>query len=170
MPHKNPTLSAETQVLDPAHPSSRVGSGISANPKLDNERDEVIQATILDRLEFINQRYEESDLLSATLTQSERMQLSEAARLSLEDEITMMRKIMKAFTEASKGVKDGDPFPNDLARVLDALGLSCSRMAGLMRVQLLLQGPQSGGLMEDLIDLMGSFVDKMAAEEGAQND
>jgi hypothetical protein len=98
------------------------------------------------------------------------MQPSEAARLSLEDEITLMRKSIKAFAKASAGVRKGDPYPKDLGKVLDMLGLSCSRIAGLMRVQLLLQGPQSDGLMDDLIDLMGSFVDKMAAEEGDRND
>ena len=170
MRHKNPTLSAQTQVLDPAHPSPRVGNGGSPNQMLENERDQAIQTTFLERLDVISQRYEASWQLPETLTQSERLQLSEVARLSLEDEIALMRKMIQAFAKASEGVKDGEPYPTDLAKVLDALGLSCGRMAGLMRVQLLLQGPQSGGLMEDLIDLMGSFVDKMVAEEGEQND
>ena len=162
MRHKNPTLSAHTQVLDPAHPSPRVGSG---GPHYQST-----EKAFSDRLEIISQRYEENDLLSNNLTQAERLQLSEVARLTLEDEIALMRKGVKSFARASEGVKDGEPYPTDLAKVLDVLGLSCSRIAGLMRVQLLLQGPQSEGLMDDLIDLMSDFVEKMTAEEGTQND
>ena len=170
MPHKNPTLAAQTQVLDPAHPSPRVGSG--GSPDLINQiaQNEALQTIFSERLEVISKRYEDTDQIPAELTPIERMQLSEVTRLSLEDEITLMRKSIKAFAKASEGVQEGDPYPKDLGKVLDMLGLSCSRIAGLMRVQLLLQGPQSDGLMDDLIDLMGSFVDKMAAEEGDQND
>jgi len=170
MPQKNPTLSAQTQVLDPAHPYQRVGSGNLPDQNCTTEQDDAIQTTFLDRLEVISQRYEQTWQLAETLTQPERLQLSEVARLSLEDEIAMMRKMIKAFAKASKGVKEGKPYPIDLAKVLDALGLSCGRLAGLMRVQLLLQGPQSAGLLEDLIDAMSDFVEKMTAEEEEQND
>lgn len=170
MPHKNPTLSAQTQVLDPAHPSPRVGNGGLPDPINKKTRNETLQTILSERMEIIGKRFENSYQIPTELTPIERMQLSELARLSLEDEITLMRKSIKAFAKASEGVQEGDPYPKDLAKVLDMLGLSCSRIAGLMRVQLLLQGPQSDGLMDDLIDLMGSFVDKMAAEEGEQND
>ena len=170
MPHKNPTLAAQTQVLDPAHPSPRVGSGGSTDPINQKDQNQTLQTIFSDRLEIIGKRYEATCQIPTELTPLERMQLSEVARLSLEDEITLMRKTIKAFAKASEGVQEGDPYPKDFAKVLDMLGLSCGRIAGLMRVQLLLQGPQSDGLMDDLIDLMGTFVDKMAAEEGEQND
>jgi len=54
--------------------------------------------------------------------------------------------------------------------VLNDLGLSCGRLANLMRVQLLLQGPQSKGMLEDLMNAMSDFVEKMTAEEEEQND
>jgi hypothetical protein len=37
-------------------------------------------------------------------------------------------------------------------------------------VQLLLQGPQSAGLLDDLIDAMSDFVEKMTTAEEEQND
>ena len=170
MRHKNPTLSAQTQVLDPAHPRKRVGSGSSPDPINQKTQNEDLETIFSERLGIICQRYDAAHEIPTELTPVERMQLSEVARLSLEDEITLMRKTIKAFAKASEGVQKGDPYPKDFAKVLDMLGLSCGRVAGLMRVQLLLQGPQSDGLMDDLIDLMGTFVDRMAAEEGEQND
>ncbi|NLC13386.1 MAG: hypothetical protein GX768_05015 [Chloroflexi bacterium] len=162
MPHTNPTLIAETQVLDSAHPSSRVGRGGPQNQPIEN--------AFLDRLVMVRQHSEEMALISNDLTQAERVQLSEMARLSLEEEIALMRKGIKSFAKASEGVKDGKSYNKDMGEVLNLLGLSCYRVAGLMRVQLLLQGPQSAGLLEDLIDAMSDFVEKMTAEEGAQND
>lgn len=162
MPHTTPTLTAETQVLDPAHPSSRVGSGGPQHQSIEN--------AFLDRLALVRQHSKEMNLISNDLTQAERIQLSEMARLSLEEEIALMRKGIKSFAKASEKVKDGESYNKDLGEVLNLLGLSCYRVAGLMRVQLLLQGPQSAGLLEDLIDAMSGFVEKMTAEEGAQND
>jgi hypothetical protein len=129
-----------------------------------------IENAFLDRLAMVRQHSEEMDLISNDLTQAERVQLSEMARLSLEEEIALMRKGIKSFAKASEGVKDGESYNKDMGEVLNLLGLSCYRVAGLMRVQLLLQGPQSAGLLEDLIDAMSDFVEKMTAEEGAQND
>ncbi|MEL7626878.1 MAG: hypothetical protein AAGU15_08475 [Anaerolineaceae bacterium] len=148
MRQTTPTLSAQTQVLDPAHPSPRVGSltGLETCP------------------------YELRLRFSESFDQVERVQLSEAVRMSLEDEINLMRKVVKAFGEAYQRVKDGEPFNKELGDVLNLLGLSCSRIAGLMRVQLLLQGPQTEGLLEDLTEAMNDFVEKMTAEEEKQND
>ena len=165
MLHKNPTLSAQTQVLDPAHPSPRVGSGISPVLAEKNDHDETRENAFLDWMEAVDLRRK----LTEEFSLEERLQLSETARLSLEDEIALMRKMIKIFARASKGVQDGKPFPDDLARVIDVLGLSCSRIATLMRVQLLLQGPQSDGLIEDLLESLGTFVDQITSE-GEKND
>ena len=89
-----PTSLAQTHVLDPAHPSQRVGEGVEGL---------ALQ-------------------LNRNFSQTERLQLSEVARLS-------------------------------------------NRLASLMRVQLLLQGPQSSGLAEDLISALGAFAEQMAKEE-----
>ena len=147
MPHKNPTLSAETQVLDPAHPRERVGSGFPT----DRHPVEISQFPVI-------------------FSQAERLQLSEAVDLSLKDEIKMMKEKIREFAKASEGVKNGEPHNKELGEVLNDLGLSCGRLANLMRVQLLLQGSQSGGLMEDLKDALNEFVEKMNANEEQQND
>lgn len=165
MLHKNPTLSAQAQVLDPAHPSPRVGSGISPVLAEKNDHDETRENAFSDWMEAVDLRKK----LTEDFSLEERLQLSETARLSLEDEIALMRKMIKIFARASKGVQDGKPFPVDLARVIDVLGLSCSRIATLMRVQLLLQGPQSDGLIEDLLESLGTFVDQITSE-GEKND
>ena len=159
MRHKTPTLSAHTQVLDLAHPCKRVGRRVGAESFQPG-------SACYERFEANEWRFELTEFLS----KEERMQLSESARLSLESEINLMRAIIQTFAAASKGIKDGEPFPADLAKVVDVLGLSCSRIDSLMRVQVLLQGPQSGGLLDDLIDTLGDFVEQMAASEGGQDD
>ena len=165
MPHKNPTLAAQTQVLDPAHPSPRVGSGISPVLAEKNDHNETRENAFPDRMEAVDLRRKFTEDFSL----EERLQLSETARLSLEDEIALMRKMIKIFARVSEGVQDGEPFPVDLAKAIDVMGLSCSRIAGLMRVQLLLQGPQSDGLIEDLLESLGTFVDQITSE-GEKND
>lgn len=132
-----PTSSAQTPVLDPAHPSQRVGA----------------------RVEGLHLQ------LNRNFSQTERLQLSEVARLSLEEEIALLRKTIKAFTEEAKIVQSGGDYPAEFAQVLDVVGLSCNRLVSLMRVQLLLQGPQSSGLAEDLISALGAFAEQMAKEE-----
>ncbi len=82
----------------------------------------------------------------------------------------MMKKGIREFAKASEGVKNGEPYNEELGKVLNDLGLSCGRLANLMRVQLLLQGPQSKGMLEDLMNAMSDFVEKMTAEEEEQND
>ena len=132
-----PTSSAQTQDLDPAHPSQRVGTAVEGL----------------------------SLQLNRNFSQTERLQLSEVARLSLEEEIALLRKTIKAFTEEAKIIHSGGDYPAGFAQVLDVVGLSCNRLASLMRVQLLLQGPQSSGLAEDLISALGAFSEQMAKEE-----
>ena len=117
---------------------------------------------------MVRQHSEEMDLISDDLTQAERVQLSEMARLSLEEEIALMRKGIKSFAKASEGVKDGKSYNKDMGEVLNLLGLSCYRVAGLMRVQLLLQGPQSAGLLEDLIDAMSDFKKDDSRRRGTE--
>lgn len=148
MRHKNPTLSAQTQVLDPAHPRERVGSlsGFQTHP------------------------YSLHLKLSESFSQEERLQLTDMTRLSLEEEIATMREVIQALTRTSKSVEAGEPLNKELCEVLNLLGLNCSRVAALMRVQLLLKGPQSEGLLEDLIDSLSDFVETMTVEQEQQND
>ncbi len=74
------------------------------------------------------------------------------------------------FAKEADLVRDGAPYPSDLAKTLDMLGLSCGRLASLLRVQVVLQGPQNDGLIDDLLNLMGTYVDKLDGSEGGSDD
>ena len=108
--------------------------------------------------------------ISESFSKQERLQLAEAARLSLVDEIALLRKSIKVFAREAELVREGAPYPSDLAKTLDMLGLSCGRMASLLRVQVILQGPQNDGLIDDLLALMGTYVDKLAGPEAGSDD
>ncbi|MFA5611615.1 MAG: hypothetical protein WDA04_01990 [Anaerolineaceae bacterium] len=170
MLQETPTLTAQTQVLDPAHPSSRVGSGDLPGRFPEQEQHDDLHSLLLQRLTLVSQRQEDASRISETFSKQERLQLAEAARLSLVDEIALLRRIIKMFAKEADLVRDGAPYPSDLAKTLDMLGLSCGRLASLLRVQVVLQGPQNDGLIDDLLNLMGTYVDKLAGSEGGSDD
>ena len=170
MLQETPTLTAQTQVLDPAHPSSRVGSGDLCGRFPEQEQHDDLHSLLLQRLTLVSQRQEDASRISETFSKQERLQLAEAARLSLVDEIALLRRIIKMFAKEADLVRDGAPYPSDLAKTLDMLGLSCGRLASLLRVQVVLQGPQNDGLIDDLLNLMGTYVDKLDGSEGGSDD
>lgn len=170
MRQETPTLMAQTQVLDPAHPFSRVGSGDLPGQHPEQEQYDALKSLLLERLTLISQRQEEFLRISESFSKQERLQLAEAARLSLVDEIALLRKSIKVFAREAELVREGAPYPSDLAKTLDMLGLSCGRMASLLRVQVILQGPQNDGLIDDLLALMGTYVDKLAGPEAGSDD
>ncbi|MCK9245924.1 MAG: hypothetical protein M0P11_03090 [Anaerolineaceae bacterium] len=170
MRQETPTLMAQTQVLDPAHPFSRVGSGDLPGRHPEQEQYDALKSLLLERLTLISQRQEEFLRISESFSKQERLQLAEAARLSLVDEIALLRKSIKVFAREAELVREGAPYPSDLAKTLDMLGLSCGRMASLLRVQVILQGPQNDGLIDDLLALMGTYVDKLAGPEAGSDD
>ena len=66
-----------------------------------------------------------------------RLQLAKEASANLDSEIEMLRKTMADFRRAvySKG---RESYPEDLSKSLDLLGLTCSRLSNLMRVNIIL--------------------------------
>ncbi|NLC29115.1 MAG: hypothetical protein GX773_01520, partial [Chloroflexi bacterium] len=109
MLQETPTLTAQTQVLDPAHPSPRVGSGDLPGQFPEQEQHDGLPSLLLQRLTLVSQRQEDASRISETFSKQERLQLAEAARLSLVDEIALLRRIIKMFAKEADLVRDGAP-------------------------------------------------------------
>jgi uncharacterized protein YjcR len=75
---------------------------------------------------------------------SETSELEEDQLASLENEITLLRVMMRRTMELADGIDD----LNDATRVLDALGAAAGRLANLLRTQKSLQDPQTGAADE----------------------
>lgn len=168
MPHTNPTFSAETQVLDPARPS-RAGSGQQlTQPDKKQSPDQAVQS-LSDRLAQAQLRFDDLGSELAHYSQQERLQLSEAVRIGLEDEISLLRKTMRRFVKAAKASGE-DEYPVNLAKTLDLLGLSCGRLAGLLRVQIGLSHPDTQDLNDGLLEALQDFASQIESMKGQNDD
>ncbi|HOZ37990.1 MAG TPA: hypothetical protein PLH64_04485 [Anaerolineaceae bacterium] len=135
MRHSNPTCQASTQPSGKARPNS-AGSLRQA----DYEQ--------LDKLA-------EREAFLADFNPAERLQLSEAAKLDLDEEISMLSRTLRRFMRAAESAGEED-YPVNLAKALDLLGLTCSRMASLLRVNVVLLGPEKSA---DSIELLKRLTD-----------
>ena len=86
---------------------------------------------------------------------AERLQLSETAKLNLDEEISMLSRTLKRFMRAADSAGEED-YPVNLAKSLDLLGLTCSRMASMLRVNVMLNGADKNG---DSIELLKRLTD-----------
>ena len=135
MRHSNPTCQASTQPSGKARPNA-AGSLRQA----DYEQ--------LDKLA-------EREAFLADFNPAERLQLSEAAKLDLDEEISMLSRTLRRFMRAAESAGEED-YPVNLAKALDLLGLTCSRMASLLRVNVVLLGPEKSA---DSIELLKRLTD-----------
>ena len=135
MRHSNPTCQAYTQPSGEARPNT-AGSLRQA----DCEQ--------LDKLA-------EREAFLADFSPAERLQLSEAAKLNLDEEISMLSHTLKRFMRAAENAGEDD-YPVNLAKSLDLLGLTCSRMASMLRVNVMLNGPEKNA---DSIELLKRLTD-----------
>ena len=140
MEHTNPTLFARTQ-----------GSGRPCQ-FLAGDTPEA-QASDL----MLSKQLKAGYCATCELSQAERVQLSDSARFSMDEEITMLRKMVKQFVRAA-GTSGEDDFPDNLARSLDLLGLTCSRLASVLRVNMALSGSQDDDLRKQIEDSLASFL------------
>ena len=99
----------------------------------------------------------------ASLSTAERLQLSESARFSMDEEIVMLRKMMKNFVCAAS-MSEEDSYPDNLAKALDLLGLTCSRLASVLRVNMSLNGSQEDAWRQQIEESLATFI----REEQAQ--
>ncbi|HPR35767.1 MAG TPA: hypothetical protein PKY64_08850 [Anaerolineaceae bacterium] len=135
MRHSNPTCQAPTQPTGKARPNAA-----GSLRQVDCEQ--------LDRLA-------EREAFLADFSPAERLQLSEAAKLNLDEEISMLSRTLKRFMRAADSAGEED-YPVNLAKSLDLLGLTCSRMASMLRVNVMLNGPEKNG---DSIELLKRLTD-----------
>ena len=135
MRHSNPTCQAYTQPTGKARPNA-AGSLRQA------------QSEHQDRLA-------EREAFLADFSPAERLQLSEAAKLNLDEEISMLSHTLKRFMRAAENAGEDD-YPVNLAKSLDLLGLTCSRMASMLRANVMLNGPEKNA---DSIELLKRLTD-----------
>lgn len=136
MRHSNPTCQAYTQPTGKARPNA-AGSLRQA------------QSEQQDRLA-------EREAFLADFSPAERLQLSEAAKLDLDEEISMLSTTLKRFMRAAESAGEDD-YPVNLAKSLDLLGLTCSRMASLLRVNVILIGPEKNDVSKELLKRLTDF-------------
>lgn len=164
MPHISPTTFAESQVLDPAR-LSQAGRG------------EILTCCanqFCPRLE-IRRRYAALELFwcQGPGSQTEerrnlRLQLSEEVKISLADEIELMQEITRSFVRAAK-MGGEETYPANLAKTLYLLGLSCGKIALLMRTHVNLTGNQSAILSQKLLEALTAYNEEIEETHGTAN-
>ena len=136
MRHSNPTCQASTQPTGKARPNA-AGSLRQAHNDLEDK--------LAEREAFL-----------ADFSPAERLQLSEAAKRDLDEEISILSRTMKRFVRAAESTGEDD-YPVNLAKALDLLGLTCSRMASLLRVNVVLLGPEKNADSMELLKRLTDF-------------
>jgi hypothetical protein len=140
MRHPNPTCQASTQPTGKARPTA-AGSTREAEYEQHDQ--------LAEREAFL-----------AEFSPAERLQLSEAAKLDLDEEISMLSRTLKRFVRAAESAGEED-YPVNLAKSLDLLGLTCSRMASLLRVNVMLLGPEKNGNSMELLKRLTDFAQEV---------
>ena len=135
MRHSNPTCQAYTQPTGKARP---VWAGSPRQADCEQLK-----------------RLAEREAFLADFSPAERLQLSEAAKINLDEEISMLSHTLKRFMRAADNAGEDD-YPVNLAKSLDLLGLTCSRMASMLRVNVMLNGPEKS---TDSIELLKRLTD-----------
>lgn len=157
MEHTNPTLYAKThcsglpcQVLEGDTPRAMLASS-QDQPKQPGQEGLLSPESLL-----------ATCCASCELSHTERLQLSESARFSMDEEISLLRKMIKNFTRAA-GTSGEEDYPDNLAKSLDLLGLTCSRLASVLRVNMALSGSQEDDLRKQIETSLASFISETQA-------
>lgn len=106
-----------------------------------------------------------NELLS--LTPVQRVQLSELARESLDEEIVLLRKVLRQFVSAVNSDEEEAKL-NRLAKVLDLLGLTASRLASVLRVNhnLSADSADDGRIQAVLSGLQAALMEDLSQKDG----
>ncbi len=103
-------------------------------------------------------RAQESDFYLDHFSPGERKELSAAAQKTLDAEVVMLRSAMKRFFQAVRS----DEKPETIERLGDALkllGLSCTRLGNVLKINQALQGAAKQTGQSDLLEkIMGELA------------
>ncbi len=103
-------------------------------------------------------RAQESDFYLDNFSPGERKELSAAAQKTLDAEVVMLRSAMKRFFQAVRS----DEKPETIERLGDALkllGLSCTRLGNVLKINQALQGAAKQTGQSDLLEkIMGELA------------
>jgi len=136
MRHPNPTCQASAQPTGKARPNPA-----GALRQAQNEQSDLLA---------------EREAFLAEFSPAERLQLSEAAKLNLDEEISLLSRTLKRFMLAAECAGEED-YPVNLAKSLDLLGLTCSRLASVLRVNTILLGPGKNDQSEEMLRRLTGF-------------
>lgn len=136
MRHPNPTCQASTQPTGKARPTA---AGLPR--QADCEQHDILA---------------EREAFLADFSPAERLQLSEAAKINLDEEISMLSHTLRRFVRAAESAGE-EKYPVNLAKALDLLGLTCSRMASVLRVNIMVNGSEKNGYSEELLKSLSDF-------------
>lgn len=149
MRHTTPTCQAHAQPTGKARPN-KAGATRQAQGEP--------TAALADREAFLTE-----------FSPAERLQLSETAKLNLDEEISLLSRTLRRFMRAAESASEDD-YPANLAKSLDLLGLTCSRLASVLRVNVMLAGPQKTGLAQELLERLMDFRREVKAGGEASRD
>ena len=136
MRHSNPTCQATTQPTGKARPNAAGSLRQAEEAQLG--------------------RLSEREAFLADFSPAERLQLSEAAKVNLDEEISLLSCTLRRFVRAAESAGEED-YPANLARALDLLGLTCSRMASMLRVNVMLNGPEKSADSMEMLKRLTDF-------------
>ena len=161
MEHTNPSVLAKSHRSGSSCPT--MAGSCSHGAK--SGQDHLLENPIIEAAFLLPFQHEllEADLLN----HAERLQLSESARFSMDEEIVMLRKMIKNFARAA-GTHGEEDYPDNLARALDLLGLTCSRLASVLRVNMVLAGPQDDALRKQIEESLATFLSEIQTQKGAK--
>lgn len=123
----------------PVHPLSSGGAcpnTAGTNPQ-EQVQSELASAQI--RALLSDERAQQPDFYLHHFNADQRAELAAAARKTLDDEVVMLRTAIKSFFQAVRREEDADAIER-MADSLNLLGLSCSRLGNVLKINQALQG------------------------------
>lgn len=105
-----------------------------------------------------DERAQQPDFYLKHFNADQRAELAAAARKTLDDEIVMLRMAIKRFFQAAHQEEDADALER-MADSLNLLGLSCSRLGNVLKINHALQNSAQNGEKDALYaELMNSLA------------
>ena len=123
----------------PVHPLS--SGGACPNPAGTHPQEQVQSelANAQIRALLSDERAQQPDFYLHHFNADQRAELAAAARKTLDDEVVMLRTAIKRFFQAVRREEDADAIER-MADSLNTLGLSCSRLGNVLKINQALQG------------------------------